>query len=136
MLWPLGSRRLRELRRGHPRAPDEGLDASPATPPDSEVLDGSVAAPPTITIKTYTRSSTAALGNLTSATWAAFQDATGTWKVLLPTSAGTYSFTTAGPKWGAIFVCAKDATGSFVDVFYRTTATTSLDVPLSDDGST
>lgn len=119
---PLGARDLALTYEASPNPPaycggavDGGSDA-----PD--------AAPAAITVTTRLTSYGPVLGAKADVTWAAYRDATGAWKALAPASTGTYTFTTDGPKWGVALACSSggDLTSS-VAIYYRTTATTSLE---------
>jgi hypothetical protein len=112
-------------------APDAGTDAPSDAPSEADADAG----PTTITVSTKVPIVTigsVALGAKANVTWAAYQDATGAWKALAPASTGTYSFSTTGPKWAVALVCSNgDDTQPTVSLYYRTVATTSLDVPIA-----
>lgn len=61
-------------------------------------------------------------------TWAAWQDGAGVWTQLLPKTTGVYEFTPTGARYGVVLVCSDGATDIQGQLYYRTTATTRIDM--------
>jgi hypothetical protein len=76
---------------------------------------------------TFTVKNTA--GAASNMTWAAWQDGTGAWQALAPSSTGSYSFDPAADHFGVAFMCASaDSANSQGSIIYSTKAKTAYDI--------
>jgi hypothetical protein len=76
---------------------------------------------------TFTVKNTA--GAASNMTWAAWQDGTGAWQALAPSSTGSYSFDPVADHFGVAFMCASaDNSNSRGSIIYGTSAKTAYDI--------
>ncbi|MEI9951674.1 MAG: hypothetical protein WDO74_22510 [Pseudomonadota bacterium] len=69
------------------------------------------------------------VGSASNMTWAAWQDGTGAWQALAPSSTGSYSFDPAADHFGVAFMCASaDNANSQGSIIYGTSAKRSYDI--------
>lgn len=79
---------------------------------------------------TFTVKNTA--GAASNMTWAAWQDGTGAWQALAPSSTGSYSFDPVADHFGVAFMCATaDNSNSQGSIIYGTSAKTAYDITAS-----